>query len=155
MSRRPDRLRASPLVQVSSRNGPHAVTSAQVRKRVVAMLCALDRADAELSVMLVDDAMIRSLNGKYRGIDAATDVLAFPMLEGDFAGIHPQMLGDVVISIPTAARQAKAVGQSVLAEVTHLLAHGLLHLVGYDHDTRNKRRAMMIETQRLVAAVEA
>lgn len=119
------------------------------------MLLALGRADAELSVMLVDDATIRALNKQYRGIDKPTDVLSFPMLEGDFSGVQPELLGDVVISIPTATRQAAAGGKSLADEVTQLLAHGILHLVGHDHDTRTKERAMVAETQRLSASVQS
>jgi probable rRNA maturation factor len=92
----------------------------------------------------------------YRGKDRPTDVLAFPMREGDFgrlhAGLPARLLGDVVLSIPTATRQAKAARKAPLAEMTMLLAHGVLHLLGWDHDTKAKERAMFAETDRLVAA---
>lgn len=153
MSPRRDPAASSPCVRVSSRKGPHAITPGRVRGMTEAMLLALGRGQAELSVMLVDDATIRALNKQYRGIDKPTDVLSFPMLEGDFSGVQPELLGDVVISIPTATRQAEAGARSLADEVTHLLAHGILHLVGHDHDTRSKERAMVAETQRLVASV--
>jgi probable rRNA maturation factor len=94
----------------------------------------------------------------YRGKDRPTDVLAFPMREGDFgrlhAGLPARLLGDVVLSIPTAKRQARAASKGELAEMTMLVAHGLLHLLGWDHDTKAKERAMVAETEKLVAAAE-
>jgi len=123
--------------------------------RAEAMLEALELADAELSVLLCDDLVIRQLNRAYRGEDQPTDVLAFPMWEGPEPSPNRSLLGDVVISIPTATRQAAERDRPIVAEVTFLLAHGLLHLVGYDHQTRREERKMNAETERLVAAVDA
>jgi probable rRNA maturation factor len=116
------------------------------------MLHALDLDDAELSVLLTDDARIRELNFEHRGKDKPTDVLAFPMEDDDYPEIPgaPTLLGDVVISIDTAARQAKNRRRELVDEVAHLLAHGLLHLVGYDHQTDAQEREMNAETDRLV-----
>jgi len=116
------------------------------------MLLAAERPGAELSVVLVDDALIQGMNREYRGIDRPTDVLSFPMLEGDFAGVQPELLGDVVLSTPTAARQAKRARKTLEQEVAHLLAHGILHLLGFDHDTRGREAVMVRETKRLVEA---
>jgi probable rRNA maturation factor len=77
---------------------------------------------------------MRRLNARYRGIDRPTDVLAFAMRDGPFAGLHPQVLGDVVLSAETALRQARARRHSLTVELTHLLIHGTLHLLGYDHE---------------------
>src|SRR5438105_13479191 len=92
----------------------------------------------------------------YRGKDKPTDVLAFPMREGDFgrlhAGLPAGLLGDVIVSVPTAKRQARAAKKDLLEEITMLMAHGLLHLLGWDHDTAAKDRAMRAETERLIAA---
>jgi len=116
------------------------------------MLRALDLEAAELSVSLTDDRVIGELNGRYRNKPRATDVLAFPM---DGTGPGPsgqiQLLGDVVISLETAGRQARERRRTALAEVTHLLAHGILHLVGYDHGTPAEERRMEGEAARLVA----
>jgi probable rRNA maturation factor len=84
--------------------------------------------------MIIDDARMRRLNGRYRGIDRPTDVLAFAMREGPFADLHPQLLGDVVLSAETALRQARAHRHSLAEELTRLLIHGTLHLLGYDHE---------------------
>ena len=130
-----------------------------VRRRAEAMLAALQLEKSELSLVLSGDEQIHELNKIYRGKDRPTDVLAFPMREGDFgrlhAGLPSSLLGDVIVSVPTAERQARAARRDVLAEITMLVAHGLLHLIGWDHDTREKDRKMRAETARLVAAAEA
>jgi probable rRNA maturation factor len=123
----------------------------EVQTRAERMLAALRMSEAELSVMLVDDAAIRALNREWRMKDKPTDVLAFAMQEGEGAKV-PGLLGDVVISIETARRQAKEHGRSLIEEVTFLLAHGLLHLLGYDHATDEEERRMSARTDALCAA---
>ncbi len=92
---------------------------------------------SELSIVLADDAAVRELNRAYRGVDAATDVLSFAQSEGgEFArpeGEAPH-LGDVIISLDTARRQAAEYGLALQDEVSHLLVHGVLHLLGFDHE---------------------
>jgi probable rRNA maturation factor len=95
------------------------------------------------------------LNAQYRGVDRPTDVLAFAMREGPFTEFHPQVLGDVVLSAETALRQARAHRHSLAEELTHLLIHGTLHLLGYDHEVSpadaRLMRAKERELWRLVA----
>lgn len=103
------------------------------------------RPAAEVSVLLAGDAFVRSLNRNYRGQDKATNVLAFAAQEGD--GPEPQpgaavMLGDVVVAYGTAAREAAREGKSLNDHLSHLVVHGVLHLMGHDHDTDRKARAM-------------
>ena len=113
------------------------------------MLAALDLGHAELSVLLTDDDRIHELNRVHRGKDRATDVLAFPLeLESDGPG--DPLLGDVVISLDTAQRQADSRRRPLIAEVRFLLAHGLLHLVGFDHDTTVRKRKMDGMARKLV-----
>jgi probable rRNA maturation factor len=112
-------------------------------------LSLLARPGAECSLVLVDDTAMATLNRIYRGVAAPTDVLAFPMLEGQFRHISPALLGDVVISTETARRQALAAGGELRGELACLLVHGILHLVGYDHDTAAGRRDMW-RKQRLI-----
>ena len=126
---------------------------AELRRRAERMLEALGRADAELSILLCDDATIHALNRDYRGKDRPTDVLAFSMGEGEGGELHPELLGDVVISVDTARRQARARRRSIAAEVTFLLAHGLLHLLGFDHRTRDEERRMNARTDALLATL--
>lgn len=103
------------------------------------------RAAAEVSVLLAGDAFVRSLNRNYRGQDKATNVLAFAAQEGDGPGPQPGatvMLGDVVVAYGTAAREAAREGKSLNDHLSHLVVHGVLHLMGHDHDTERKARAM-------------
>lgn len=128
------------------------IRPAEVRRRAERMLAALRMPDAELSILLCDDPTIHELNRDFRKKDRPTDVLAFAMREGEGGELHPDLLGDVVISIDTARRQAGEHSRSVSAEVTFLLAHGLLHLLGYDHRTAEEDRVMRARTAALCAA---
>jgi len=115
----------------------------------------LDLRDAELSLVLVSDRVMHELNRTWRGKDRPTDVLAFAQREGD--GASPDgLLGDVVISVDTARRQAVAHGHSLAAEGDRLLVHGLLHLVGYDHERSPvEARRMQRKERALLRALEA
>jgi probable rRNA maturation factor len=126
---------------------------AVLEERARRMLRALERESAELSIVLCDDVTIRELNRDYRERDAPTDVLAFPMGEGEGGDLQPDLLGDVVISVDTARRQQKR--PTLHEELTFLLAHGLLHLLGYDHATRAEERRMSARTDILMAAAMA
>ncbi|MDB4942452.1 MAG: Metal-dependent hydrolase YbeY, involved in rRNA and/or ribosome maturation and assembly [Labilithrix sp.] len=116
-------------------------------------LLQLDK--SEVSFTLTDDQTIHDLNRTYRHKDRPTDVLAFAMHEGEYGALAGHVLGDVIVSVPTARRQAEERGRPVLDEVTMLLAHGLLHLLGWDHETAAKDRRMRAETDRLVEAAGA
>ncbi len=100
------------------------------------------RTSAEVSVVFVDDAEMRTLNKNYRGKDRSTDVLAFPMCEGRFASVNPDLLGDIVVCVPAARRQAEEKDHSLERELSLLLIHGLLHLLGYDHKHEKEERRM-------------
>lgn len=89
---------------------------------------------AELSVALIGDDEMRQLNLDYRGIDEPTDVLAFSQTEGEFCDVAPDVMGDVVVSVDTASRQAKEAGHALDQELDSLIIHGVLHLLGYDHE---------------------
>jgi len=120
------------------------------------MVASLELGPVEVSVALVDDSTMRELNRSYRGYDKPTDVLAFALREGEaFAPVDEEPLGDVIVSIPTARRQAAARRRSVLDEVTMLVAHGLLHLLGYDHATKAEEKVMTAKTRELEAAAVA
>ena len=116
------------------------------------MLWAVGRPEAELSVLLCEDDFMAELNATWRGKDGPTDVLAFAMQEGEGGALHPGLLGDVVISLQTARRQAAAYGRPLAQEVRMLLAHGLLHLLGYDHAEPDEERRMKAATDVLLAA---
>lgn len=106
----------------------------------------------ELSILLCGDSEMQRLNLEYRGLDRPTDVLAFALNEGESPQLAPHVLGDVVVSIDTARRQAARQKRSLISEVTHLLAHGLLHLLGFDHRDRDEERRMVARTDLLVSA---
>ena len=98
------------------------------------LVTALGRPEAELSVLLVDDRHIARLNREFLQREGPTNVIAFPMQEGRFAGLTPNLMGDVVISVDTAAREADRAGIAFERRLIELLVHGVLHLCGYDHE---------------------
>ncbi len=118
------------------------------------MIDVLQLKDVEISILLTDSERIHELNKVYRHKDRPTDVLAFAMREGDFGALAGGVLGDVIVSVEVARKQAAERGVSVLDEVTMLTAHGLLHLLGWDHDTPAKDRRMRAETDRLCQAAD-
>ena len=97
----------------------------------------------EVSIVLTDDDEIQRLNDSFRGINRPTNVLSFAMQEGRFGDINPGLLGDVVISCDTAAREADDAGITLSERLTQLLIHGILHLVGFDHETSEKEAQEM------------
>ena len=100
---------------------------------------------------LVDDDRIRDLNRRYRRKDRPTDVLAFPLREGAFPAVG-YALGDVVISLQTAMRQAREHGGTLADEVDRLLVHGILHLAGYDHEVAPREERRMRRKERELRA---
>jgi probable rRNA maturation factor len=107
------------------------------------ILNALDYPDGELSILIVDDLRIEVLNGEYLNRSGSTNVISFPMQEGEFSNITPQLLGDVVISIETAHNEGKIAGISMEERFTQLLIHGILHLFGYDHENSKEEADKM------------
>lgn len=110
--------------------------------------------DCQLSVAVTDDAQVRALNREYADDDHATDVLSFSQEEGEeFVAPPggPPRLGDVIISFETAERQAKGAGRDVEAELAHLLAHGIMHLLGYDHAEPGEEHEMRARERAVLA----
>ncbi len=118
-------------VTVSKEGVKHPTRAVAADARTLLKHLGLPR--AELSIVLCDDEFIRALNAQWRQKDEPTDVLSFAMGEGEDAGLTPDLLGDIVISVETAARQGAALGLSLDEEMRVLLVHGLLHLLGHDH----------------------
>ena len=121
----------------------------RLRQKARAFLAALGRSDAELSILLTGDARIRRLNRRWRKKDRATDVLSFPL--SDPPGVSP-LLGDVVISLDTAARRGGEDARAVRMELDRYLAHGILHLLGFDHVRRSDAVVMAAREEALVRA---
>jgi len=151
ISRQPKNLKLPPII----------METLQEALDGAAELLALDE-DTEVSVLLTDDAAIRELNREYRGKDASTDVLSFPMEEETEEGAEPliigglagRILGDIVISVETAVIQAAEYGHSLERELTFLAVHGLLHLLGHDHEQgKEAEKIMRTEEKRIMAAL--
>ena len=107
--------------------------------RARALLAALGRPDAGLSILLTTDGRIRTLNRRWREVDHATDVLSFPADDPPGSGPH---LGDLAVSLDIASRRARRAGRSLGEEVDRYLVHGMLHLVGHDHLRPGEAREM-------------
>ncbi len=137
-------------VAVSNRQHTLKLDGPRLKRRARRVLRDMGLADTELSVVFVDDGEMQRLNAAYRSIDRPTDVLAFAMAEGAFGDLNPQILGDVVISTQTARVQAERADRRVDDELDALLVHGILHLIGYDHErSAADARAMRDQERRL------
>ena len=119
------------------------------------LLNSLGHPEAELSILLVDDLQIAAMNRAYLNREGPTNVIAFPMQEGRFAHLSTHLLGDVVISVDTAWREAQKAGLDLEERLTQLVVHGLLHLCGYDHehDAAGARR-MAAKSRRLLEKIK-
>ena len=124
-----------------------------VKETGEAALAVLDKADHELSILLTDDVTIQKMNAEYRGKDQPTDVLSFSQSESEPFVMPVPVLGDLVISLETAQRQADERSHPLAAEVRILLVHGLLHLLGHDHLAQDERMAMEQAENTLLAAL--
>jgi probable rRNA maturation factor len=101
--------------------------------------------ETELSVSIVGDLAIRRINRDYLAKDRPTNVISFSLQEGEFAGMNPQALGDVIISADTALREAGEAGQTHFERLCFLLMHGILHLCGFDHERSGEAEAARME----------
>jgi probable rRNA maturation factor len=124
-----------------------------LRRRAARLLAALGCEDAELSVALADDEEIAALNARFRDKPGPTDVLSFSLLEGAHAARRGALLGDVVMGVEVAARQAARGGRSLDEELARLLIHGVLHLLGHDHEQPAPAARMRAEERRLWRAL--
>ncbi len=122
----------------------------RLRARARAFLATLALEDVELSVLLTTDPGIQELNRSWRRKDRPTDVLSFPAGEPPSGTIGPHHLGDVILSLDTARRQARARGRALAEELDLYLAHGLLHLLGHDHHRRRDAERMAALEARLL-----
>ncbi len=137
----------------------HRISARRVGRSIRALLAAAGLPDATLSVTLLGDTAMRRLNREHRGNDRTTDVLSFPLFE-PFAApaaagdADPELLlGDIVISLDATRRQAAAYDAPLYAELERLLIHGVLHLLGHDHEEPGERTLMVREERRLAAAI--
>jgi len=122
-------------------------------RRARKLLAALEMPRAELSLALVSDDAIAELNAAHRGKHGPTDVLAYSLVEGAHAARRGELLGDVVIAVGVASRQARELGHSLNDELLRLLIHGVLHLLGWDHERTREAQRMQAKERALWKAV--
>jgi len=131
-------------ISIKNNQRKQRLTTTSIRKRLSALLTSIGLHGVELSVLFIAEHAMRTLNRTWRGKDKTTDVLSFSMREGKFPHIQPEMLGDIVICVPVASQQASERGHSLAREIDRLLIHGLVHLLGYDHE-RGSQEARRME----------
>ncbi|MBC5816637.1 MAG: rRNA maturation RNase YbeY [Candidatus Eremiobacteraeota bacterium] len=124
-----------------------------VKRTAKKLLEAVNERQSALSISFVDDDEIREINRAHRGKDKPTDVLSFPLLEEGDAHLGERLLGDVVISVDSARRQAADYDASLEAEINRLLIHGVLHVMGHDHEEAAEREDMRAEERRLAQVI--
>ncbi|NCO59164.1 rRNA maturation RNase YbeY [bacterium] len=122
-----------------------------MRRKAAALLDALGCPSKELSILFTDDGHIAKLNGIYRKKEGPTNVLAFP--QGSPDDLFTDMLGDVVISVDTAGREAESLGEPFEITIQRLMIHGLLHLLGYDHERSGEAAEEMEKEERRLLAM--
>jgi probable rRNA maturation factor len=133
-----------------------AALAAMARRAVdgiVAEIGATVATHSELSVVFTDDAHIRSLNAGWRGKDKPTNVLSFPAFPGNGSKVLPPMLGDVVLASETVTSEALNEGKPLADHMTHLIVHGILHLIGYDHEDDAEAEMMEQAERRILAGL--
>ena len=114
----------------------------RIRKSLKRLLKELNCDDSAIGLLLVDDNEIQKLNNVYLNRNNPTNVLSFAMTEGEFGNINPQILGDIVISVETVSRDALISHIDPMDELEFLIIHGLLHLIGYNHESTSAEKAM-------------
>ena len=125
-------------IQIENKQTKIKIQRRKIRSTVRTLLNIMDCADKELSISFVDDNTIQQLNKNYLKRDNSTNVLSFSLQEGKFGNINPNILGDIIISAETAQRDAAIGDLSLSEEIYFLIIHGLLHLLGYNHENTTK-----------------
>ena len=126
-------------LQIRNKQKIIKIDKRRIRRTALKILKILDCADKEISLSFVDDENIKQLNKQYLGKDKATNVISFSLREGEYSNINPQILGDIIISVETAQRDAIKENLTVTQELEFLIIHGILHLLGYNHENTTKK----------------
>ena len=126
-------------LQIENSQSKIKIDKRMIRSTVLKILKTLGCADKEISLSFVDDEKIKKLNIQYMGKDKATNVLSFSLLEGEYGNINPQILGDIIVSVETAQRDTLYGKLTIDQEIDFLIIHGILHLLGYNHENTTKR----------------
>lgn len=128
-------------VSLRNKQKKEKIDVGRLRRSLKRLLKELQRENDEVNVILVDDEQIQAINREYLGRDRPTNVISFAMTEGVGGALHPEILGDIVISAETAARDAAIGDLALMEEMEFLLIHGLLHLIGYNHEKCSQKEA--------------
>lgn len=129
-------------VLIKNRQRKQKLDTRNIRKFTQDVLDLLGCGEKELSLVLASDRQITEINRDYLGRNKPTNVISFAMAEGDFGDLDTGLLGDVIVSVDTAIRHAAGSGSEPLDEIEYLIIHGILHLIGYDHETGKDGRMM-------------
>jgi probable rRNA maturation factor len=126
-------------LQIRNNQNKIKINKRKIRGTVLKILKILDCVDKEISLSFVDDENIKQLNKQYLGRDKATNVISFSLQEGEYSDINPQIMGDIIVSVETAQRDAIKGNLTVTQEFEFLIIHGILHLLGYNHENTTKK----------------
>jgi len=125
-------------IQIGNQQKRIKIDKRKIRVKVTKLLKLLDCGNKEISITFVDDETIQRINQQYLSKDRPTNVISFSLQEGEFGDMNPEILGDVVISVDTARQDAEKGHFSFDEEILFLIIHGLLHLLGYNHENTSK-----------------
>jgi probable rRNA maturation factor len=132
-------------IQIENNQNKIKIDRRKIRRTIIKLLKYLACTDKEISFSFVNDETIQQLNNQYLNKDKPTNVLSFSLQEGEFNNINPQVLGDIVISLDTAQRDASKSALSFEQEIDFLIIHGLLHLLGYNHENTTKEETKKMQ----------
>lgn len=148
-------VKADMAILIENQQKNHPVKIQEIKERAQVILNALDCPEGELSILIVDDPRIEELNETYLNHTGPTNVISFAMQEGEHGGINPHLLGDVVISMDTCAREAANAGMPTEHRFDQLLIHGILHIFGYDHiHSEEEAKRMEVKSKELIEEIE-
>jgi probable rRNA maturation factor len=132
-------------IQIENKQTKIKIQRRKIRSTVLKILKIMNCANKELSISFVDDNAIKQLNNQYLQRDSSTNVLSFSLQEGEYVNINPDILGDIVISAETAQRDAAIGDLSLSEEIDFLIIHGVLHLLGFNHENTTKSQTTIMQ----------
>lgn len=132
-------------IQIENKQTKIKIQRRKIRSTVLKLLKIMDCSNKVLSISFVDDKTIKQLNKHYLQRDHTTNVLSFSLQEGEYGNVNPHLLGDIVISAQTAQRDAAIGDLSLSEEIDFLIIHGLLHLLGYNHENTTKAQTTKMQ----------
>jgi len=132
-------------IQIENKQTKIKIERRKIRSTVLKLLKIMDCANKELSISFVDDNAIKQLNNHYLQRNNSTNILSFSLQEGKYSNINPDILGDIVISAETAQRDAAIGDISLSEEINFLIIHGLLHLLGFNHEKTTKAQTTKMQ----------